>query len=72
MALTIKQILDSLKDDERRLLNYAFEHEMTEYIRLKDSSGKPNGCYVGVNAGRSPSLIPEQIAGAWSIGWIKG
>lgn len=69
--MTIKEQLNLLADSDRRLLNYAFEHDSTEYVRLKDGTGKETGQYIGVNAERSPVLIQEQVAGAWSIGRIK-
>lgn len=65
--MSIKDLLNLLSDEERRLLNYAFENGMSAHVILKDTRDR----YIGVNTSQSPLLIPEQTAGAWSSGRIK-
>jgi hypothetical protein len=62
----IKEILDSLKDHERRQLMYGFEHEFAQYICL------PGGRFIGVNIKNIKNLHIEQEAGAWSVGRVEG
>ncbi len=40
----IKDLLDSLNDSDRRTLMYAFEHGLTQVIKLPDNK------FLGVNA----------------------
>jgi hypothetical protein len=61
---TIKEILDSLKDEDRRLLMYAFQHELGQFVRLDD------GRYVGVNVKSFKQLRMEMETGVWSYGVI--
>lgn len=68
--LTLQERLNKLSPDERAQLDYAFEEGVTDFIRTKDEDGKLTR-YVGVFADRSPALIPDQVAGAWSAGKIK-
>jgi len=60
--MTIKEVLNSLDDKDRRLLMYAFEQGIAQYVSL------PNGKYIGVNTINMKHLIPEQEAGVWSYG----
>jgi len=61
----IKQTIDSLNQEQKRKLMYAFENQLTQYVELPDSR------YVGVNTERLKHLNPEQKAGVWSYGTIK-
>lgn len=63
--MLIKDVLDTLDHKEKRLLMYAFEHDLTQYINLED------GQYIGVNTNRLKHLVPDQEAGVWSIGKVK-
>lgn len=61
---TIKEIMDSLRPEDRKLLNYAFEHELEQHIRLPDNK------YVGVNIRTLKNLKAELAVGLWSYGSI--
>jgi hypothetical protein len=63
---TIKEILDSLRDHERRQLMYGFEHEFSQYVCLS------GGRFIGVNVKTIKHLEIEQEAGVWATGKIKG
>ena len=60
--MTIKEILNNLEDKDRRLLMYAFENSIAQFVAL------PDGKYVGVNTSNIKHLAPEQVAGVWSYG----
>ena len=62
----IKEILSQLKPEERRLLDYAFEEEFSQYVTL------PNNKFVGVNTQHVKHLQIEEQAGKWFYGTIKG
>lgn len=67
MATTLKELLDGLSVEERRLLMYAFEYDLTQYVIL------PNGRYLGVNASKVKYLVPDlsMSSGKWSTGDCK-
>lgn len=71
MATTVKEILDTLTEDDRAFLNLAFEHELSQYIVLKDGTGKFTRRYIGVNCDRIMNLSAEMVAGVWSVGTIN-
>lgn len=64
MATTLRECLDSLNDEQRRLLMYAFEHELSQYVLMQD------GRYIGVNTRSIPYLFPDfkMCTGVWSVG----
>lgn len=62
----IKEILDKLKPDQKRLLMYAFENEFSQYITLPDNK------FIGVNAHNIKHLQVEEQAGKWAYGSVKG
>lgn len=68
MATTIKELLDSLSPEDRRLLSYAFEHDLSQFVVL------PDGQYVGVNLDPTKQTDlnePDMRAGVWSAGITK-
>ena len=64
--MTIKETLVALKDKERRLLMYAFEHDLSQHVSTPD-----NG-FIGVNVTHIRSLEIIQEAGVWAVGKVKG
>ena len=62
----IKEVIDKLRPDERRLLMYAFEQEFSQYIRL------PGNTFVGVNTQSIKNLEVLETAGKWTYGRVKG
>jgi hypothetical protein len=63
MATSIKELLDEISDEDRRILNYAFEHGISQYVLMLD------GRYIGVNLDGHPGLSePDIRAGLWSSG----
>ncbi len=62
MPETVKEVLDGLNDSDRRTLDYAFENNMSQFIRLA------NGKFVGVNIGHLSHLTPEIKTGKWVYG----
>jgi len=63
---TIKNIFESLNEDDRRLLLYGFEHEFAQYVCLPDNR------FIGVNITNVKHLEITDEAGAWAIGTVKG
>lgn len=63
--MTIKDRLDNLKEEERRQLFYAFDHEFSQMVKSDD------GTFVGVNIRPSEKLEIIDQVGAWSYGRIK-
>lgn len=63
--MTIKEVLNTLPDKDRRLLMYAFEHELSQYVELEGNM------YIGVNISGNKRLIPDSEAGVWSYGKVK-
>lgn len=63
---TIKEVLDSLNESDRRQLMYGFEHEFAQFVCLNDNQ------FIGVNVDNIKHLEITQKAGVWAIGTIKG
>jgi hypothetical protein len=63
--ITIKAIYDKLTPEERRLLNYALETQVGQFVRLSDSR------YIGVHVNHIKNLRPEILVGAWAYGRIN-
>ena len=59
---TFKEILDSLDSDKRKLLFYAFENEMCQYVEYGESK------FIGVNIKNQSHLKPTETVGVWSMG----
>ena len=62
MPQTIKEVIDSLSESDRRRLNYAFENGISQFLPL------PNGKFVGVNIGHLNYLVPDLKVGRWAYG----
>ena len=63
--MSIKTILDSLSDEQRRQLMYAFEHEFSQFIKL------PENKFIGVNISPIGHLKIQEAVGKWAYGDIK-
>lgn len=63
--MTLKEILDKLPKTDRAVLNYSFEHGISQYVQYEP------GKYIGVNVQKNKQLITNQEAGQWSSGEIK-
>ena len=59
---TIKEMLDALPISERKLLDYAFENGIGQYVMLPDNR------FVGVNVGHLKHLKSDLSSGCWSAG----
>jgi hypothetical protein len=70
MATSVREVLDSISEDDRRFLQIAFEHELSQFVKLKDSRGLYTNEYIGVNCHQIKNLSPEMVAGVWSVGKI--
>lgn len=62
--ITLREMLNSLDDSDRRRLNYAFENGLQQFAILKD------GKYIGVNTEKVKYLIPETKVGVWAVGTV--
>ena len=63
---TFRERLDALTDDERRLLQYAFEQQIDgQFVTL------PNNKFIGVNVQHVRHLQVEESIGCWAYGTIK-
>jgi hypothetical protein len=59
---TMRDILDRLSDDDKQLLNYAFEHGLAQFVRLPDNR------FIGVNIDHLTYLEPQITVGVWRTG----
>lgn len=64
---SIGEILGELSSADRAKLQYAFDHEMQQYIAIDGGTR-----FVGVNCSSIPILKVEHTAGFWSTGSIDG
>ena len=64
--MTIKETLNTLSEKERRLLMYAFEHDLGQHVTISGNR------FIGVNVEHTKSLSVEESAGVWAIGRVKG
>lgn len=64
--MTIKETLSSLSDKEQRLLMYAFEHGLGQYVTINGNR------FIGVHVEHIRNLEVEEAAGVWAIGKVKG
>ena len=64
--MTIGEILSMLSPNNQAILQYAHEHQLSQYIEF--SPGK----FIGVHAERISYLAVEATVGDWSIGTIRG
>lgn len=64
MATTLKEHLDSLPEDDRRALYYAFENGLTHFVKVGEDG------FIGVNTDKIPYLTPDPqfTRGDWRIG----
>ena len=60
--MTIREQLAKLNVEDSRLLHYAFDHDIGQYIKL------PDGKFVGVNVEHVVHLQPLEVVGKWSYG----
>ena len=63
--MSIKDTLNALSDQQRRLLMYAFEHKITQHIEL------PEKKFIGVNVKHIKHLSVSEEAGDWAVGEVK-
>jgi hypothetical protein len=63
--MSIKEKLESLNEQDKRQLMYAFEHQIEQYIPL------PDGNFIGVNVQNVPHLVITESTGVWATGEIK-
>ena len=63
--MVIKDIINELPDEERKLLMVAFEQQITEIVKLVD------GNFIGVNVVATDRIIIDETTGVWSIGRIS-
>lgn len=62
---SVKDIFDTLSEQERKQLLYAFEHQLSQYISLDD------GTFIGVHCDHIKHLDVQHQNGAWSVGEDK-
>lgn len=59
----IKDVISKLDLKDRRVLDYAFNHSLSQIVKIDD--GKK---FVGVNVKANPTIIIEEKVGVWSCG----
>lgn len=59
---TLRAILDDLTDRDRRVLEYAFEHGLSQMVQTDDPMIK-----IGVNIGDDKSTEVIEQVGVWSL-----
>ena len=62
----LKDVLDQLPKEQHRLLMYAFEHGLSQFVTLSGNK------YIGVNTDKIKHLTPTEKVGVWTVGEIKG
>lgn len=64
--LSIKETLESLPEQDRKRLLYAFEFGLGQHVEI---DGKH---FIGVNVSTAnfKNLIPDHTSGVWSIGRV--
>lgn len=62
---TLKELLEGLKDEDRRVLMLAFEHGLEQIVYVED------GKFLGVNVGTIKGLTIQQQAGRWAYGEVN-
>lgn len=60
----IRQILNALCEEDRKLLIYSHQNEMTQYIALAC------GTFIGVHCAHLPHLNPTHQYNDWCVGSI--
>lgn len=60
----IRELLDKLPSEDRKMLMYAFENLMTKFVVLEDN------VFIGVNVSHLPNLKIEEEAGYWACGKV--
>lgn len=66
MPTTMRDRLDSLSEEQRSQLQYAFENQFSQYVDIGDNQ------FMGVHVTPIEHLEVIESAGAWSYGRIKG
>ena len=59
ITLMLAKLLNELSDNDRKLLLYAFEHGLSQLVKL------PDGLYIGVNVQMQDV---KEMKGAWCYG----
>ena len=54
----VKEIMDSLSDEDRRTLMMAFEDQISKMIKL-------DGIFIGVNIVESDNVVVDTRVGCW-------
>jgi len=62
----LRDILDSLPEQQRKQLMYAFENEFAQFVEL------PGKKFIGVNVEPIKHLKITESAGKWATGDIGG
>ena len=62
---TIKDTFQTLTDKQKALLNYAFQHGISQFVEYAEAR------FIGVNTEHISNLVVEQKAGVWNVGQIK-
>lgn len=60
----IKELLEKLAPEDRKMLMYAFENLMPKFVVLE------GGLFIGVNVTHLPNLKIEEEAGYWACGKV--
>jgi len=61
----IKELLRLLQPEQKKQLMYAFENEVTQYVKL------PGNKFLGVNVGHLSCLVILESAGVWAYGELE-
>jgi hypothetical protein len=62
----IRDVLDRLDMEDRRLLSYALDHDLSQTVKL------PQGKFVGINIHPGANMVIEEQVGNWCYGSYRG
>jgi hypothetical protein len=69
----IREILDKLDLEQRRILAYALDHDISQVIKLPPDTHISGGRqrFVGININPGENMVVEEATGAWKYGYYK-
>ena len=68
--MMIRDVLNSLDMEKRRILSYALDHDVSQVVKLpagRDGVIK----FVGININPGANMVVEESVGAWKYGYYK-
>ena len=68
----IRDVLDKLDLDQRRILAYALDHDLSQVVKLpRDLHTGSQERFVGININPGENMVVEESTGVWKYGYYK-